>query len=159
LALTDVLRSSTVISRCAFKGITEAQHIRLAGQGLRPPQGGAAGDIFLAVSFAPHPIYRAQGKGIFMNLPVAPWEAALGDKELLPTPGGKVDLSIPPNARSGQKLRPSGKALPDHSAGDLYTNVVNVNPRVTTSEARDIFAQMARKIPFDPHEELERASS
>ena len=134
------------------RGVTEGQNIRLAGQG----SGDGMGDIYLEVAFAPHPIYRAEGKDIFMDLPVAPWEAALGGKIVLPTPGGKVDLKIPPNARTGQNLRLKGKGLPGRPAGNLMASLVIVNPNVTSDEARDLFAKMAREIPFDPRQNLER---
>ncbi|UWQ35338.1 DnaJ domain-containing protein (plasmid) [Leisingera sp. M527] len=131
-------------------GITEGQHIRLAGQGLTRPEGGAAGDLFLEVSFAPHPVYRSDGRDLYLDLPVTPWEAALGGKVMMPTPDGKVALTIPANARSGQKLRLKGKGLPGTPAGDIFATLRIVNPKVTTEEARRVFEQMAREVPFNP---------
>lgn len=131
-------------------GVTEGQTIRVAGQGDAP------GDVFLEVTFAPHPIYRIVGRDIFMDLPVAPWEAALGGKLVVPTPDGKVDLKIPANAKSGQKLRLKGKGIPGYPPGDLYANLQIVNPRVSTDEARDLFHKMAQEMPFDPRENLRR---
>ncbi|MBY6068839.1 DnaJ domain-containing protein [Leisingera aquaemixtae] len=132
------------------KGITEGQHIRLAGQGMAPPGGGLPGDLFLEVSFAPHPVYRAVGRDLYLDLPVAPWEAALGGKVMMPTPDGKVALTIPANARSGQKLRLKGKGLPGTPAGDIFATLRIVNPKVTTEEARRVFERMAREVPFNP---------
>lgn len=132
------------------KGVIEGQHIRLAGQGMAPPGGGAPGDLFLEVNFAPHPVYRADGRDLYLDLPVAPWEAALGGKVTLPTPQGKVSLGIPGNARSGQKLRLKGKGLPGVPPGDIYATLRIVNPKVTTDEARRLFEQMAREVPFNP---------
>lgn len=132
------------------KGILEGQHIRLPGQGLAPPGGGAAGDLFLEVSFAPHPVYRADGRDLYLELPVTPWEAALGGKVMMPTPDGKVTLTIPANARGGQKLRLKGKGLPGTPPGDIYATLRIVNPEVTTEEAREFFEQMAREVPFNP---------
>lgn len=138
------------------KGITEGQTIRLAGQAAGAGRDGALGDIYLEVSFAPHPIYRVEGKDILMDLPVAPWEAALGGKIVLPTPGGKVDLKIPSNARAGQTLRLKGKGLPGRPAGNLLATLVIVNPDATTDEARGLFEKMAREMPFNPRDDLER---
>ena len=132
------------------KGITEGQHIRLPGLGLPPPGGGAPGDLFLEVSFAPHPVYRAVGRDLYLDLPVAPWEAALGGKVLMPAPDGKVALTIPANAHSGQKLRLKGKGLPGTPAGDIFATLRIVNPKVTTEEARRVFELMAREVPFNP---------
>lgn len=129
------------------KGALEGQHIRIAGQG-------GAGDLFLEIQFAAHPVYRAEGRDLFLDLPVAPWEAALGGKVVMPTPGGKVDLRIPKNARSGQKLRLRGKGLPGTPPGDIYATLRIVNPAVTTDEARAFFERMARDMAFDPRAEM-----
>lgn len=132
------------------KGVTEGQHIRLAGQGAPGRGAGPAGDLFLEIAFAPHPIYRPDGRDLYVDLPIAPWEAALGDHVVMPTPGGKVDLRIPKNARTGQKLRLKGKGLPGTPPGNIYATLKIVNPDVSTEEARAFFEQMARKMPFDP---------
>ncbi|WP_257884165.1 DnaJ C-terminal domain-containing protein [Sulfitobacter sp. CW3] len=130
------------------KGVSAGQHIRLAGQGA--PGAKAAGDLFLEVAFAPHPIYRPEGKDLYLDLPIAPWEAALGGHVVMPTPGGKVDLRIPENARSGQKMRLKGKGLPGTPAGNIYATLKIVNPKVETEEARAFFEKMAKDLAFDP---------
>lgn len=134
------------------KGIAEGQHIRLAGQGA--PGTGGAGDLFLEVSFAPHPVYHPDGRDLYLDLPIAPWEAALGGQVVMPTPGGKVDLRIPANARTGQKLRLKGKGLPGNPAGDIFATLKIVNPKVETEEARAFFERMAKDMPFDPRAHL-----
>lgn len=136
------------------KGIIEGQHIRLAGQGGPGPQGGSAGDLFLEVTFAAHPVYRVEGRNLHLDLPIAPWEAALGGKVVMPTPDGKVDLKIPKNARTGQKLRLKGKGLPGPPPGDIFATLKIVNPKVSTAQARKLFEQMAEEIPFDPRANL-----
>ena len=136
------------------RGITEGQHIRLAGQGAPSAGAGPAGDLFLEVAFAPHPVYRPDGRNLHLDLPIAPWEAALGGKVVMPTPSGKVDLRIPKNARSGQKLRLKGKGLPGQPAGDIFATLKIVNPKVSTNEAREFFEQMAKEMPFDPRAHL-----
>jgi len=136
------------------RGILEGQTIRLRGQGMEAPGGGQAGDLFLEVSFAPHPTYSIDGRDLHLDLPVTPWEAALGAKIALPTPAGRVNLSIPKNARSGQKLRLKGKGLPAHPAGDIYATLKIVNPKVTSGEAKAFFEKMAREMPFDPRAHL-----
>jgi curved DNA-binding protein len=134
------------------KGVAEGQHIRLAGQGT--PGAGAAGDLFLEISFAPHPVYRPDGKDLYLDLPITPWEAALGGPVTMPTPDGKVDLRIPKNARSGQKMRLKGKGLPGQPAGDIYATLKIVNPKAETAEARAFFEKMAEAMPFDPRANL-----
>lgn len=136
------------------KGIQEGQHIRLAGQGTPPMGGGTAGDLFLEVTFAAHPVYRAEGRDLHLDLPITPWEAALGGHVVMPTPGGKVDLRIPKNARSGQKMRLKGKGLPGAPAGDIYATLKIVNPNVTTDAEKRVFEEMARTMAFDPRAHL-----
>ena len=129
------------------KGVTEGQHLRLSGQG-------QMGDVLVEITFAPHPVYRPDGKDLHMTLPVTPWEAALGGHIVMPTPGGPVDLKIPKNARSGQKLRLRGKGLPGTPYGNLIATLNIVNPDVSTDTARKLFEQMAKDLPFDPRAKL-----
>lgn len=133
------------------KGTVEGQHIRVAGQG---DLSGTGGDLFLEVRFASHPVYRAEGRDLYVELPVAPWEAALGDRVVMPTPGGKVELRIPRDARTGQKLRLKGKGLPGSPAGNIYVTLRIVNPKATTKEAQEFFEEMARVMPFDPRSDM-----
>lgn len=150
----NVSMQDRAISVQVPKGITAGQHIRLAGQGMPGLNTGAAGDLFLEVAFGSHPVYHLDGKDLYLDLPITPWEAALGGHVVLPTPAGKVDLRIPKNARSGQKLRLKGKGLPGVPVGDIYATLKIVNPKVTTAQARALFEQMAKEMPFDPRAHL-----
>ncbi len=136
------------------KGIAQGQHIRLAGQGEPGFGKGPAGDLFLEVTFTAHPVYRPDGKDLHLDLPITPWEAALGGHVVMPTPGGKVDLRTPKNARSGQKMRLKGKGLPGPPAGDIYATLKIVNPKVETAEARAFFERMAKDMAFDPRAQM-----
>lgn len=132
------------------KGVSEGQNIRLKGQGLPGFGSGPAGDLFLEVAFAPHPLFRIDGRDLYLDLPVTPWEAALGGKVTMPAPGGKVDIRIPQNARTGQKLRLRGRGVPGAKTGDLYASLKIVNPPKTTEKGRELFEQLAREMDFDP---------
>jgi curved DNA-binding protein len=136
------------------KGVSEGQNIRLKGKGSSSTPGGPVGDLYLEVYFEPHPVYRPEGRDLYMDLPVAPWEAALGQKIVLPTPDGKVDLKLPRNARSGQKMRLKGKGLPGNPPGDIYATLKIVNPQASTKEAQQFFEKMAQEMPFDPRANL-----
>jgi curved DNA-binding protein len=124
------------------KGIREGQQIRLAGQGGTGMGGGAAGDLYLEVAFKPHPRYRASGKDIYVDVPVMPWEAALGGSVKVATPSGEVNLKIPEGSQSGKTLRLKGGGLPGKSAGDFYAVLKLVNPPVNTEKARAAFKQL-----------------
>ena len=117
------------------KGNIEGQHIRLAGQGTPSLNGGEAGDLFIEIAFARHPVHRPDGRDLHLDLPVTPWEAGLGGKIIMATRGGTIDLRIPENARGGQKLRVKGKSLPGKPAGDIYATLKIVNPKVSNEHA------------------------
>jgi curved DNA-binding protein len=131
-------------------GVTNGQKIRLSGQGSAGMGGGPSGDIYLEVSIKPHHLYKLRGRDVTVELPVAPWEAALGCKVEVPTLGGTVTLNIPANARNGQKLRLRGRGLPGDPSGDQFVVLRIVNPPADTETARDLFERMKRELPFNP---------
>ena len=138
------------------KGVMPGQFLRLPGQGLMAQEGGRHGDLFVEVTFAPHPTYRVDGKDLLLELPIAPWEAALGTSLDLATPGGDVKLKVPQNARSGQKLRLKGKGLPTTPPGHLYATLRIVNPDASSAEAQKVFETMAKSFDFNPRSSLKR---
>ncbi|MBL8250639.1 MAG: DnaJ domain-containing protein [Candidatus Competibacter sp.] len=125
-------------------GVTSGQKIRLAGQG----SGG--GDLYLELVIGAHPFYQLQGRNITLELPLAPWEAALGGKVEVPTLGGSVTLNIPPNTQNGQTLRLRGRGLPGHPPGDQLAVSRIVNPPGDSEAARELFRRMERELSFDP---------
>ena len=125
------------------KGIRAGQHIRLAGQGAPGMGQGGAGDLYLDVEFLPHALYRAEGHDVYMTLPVAPWEAALGAEVEAPTPTGEVELKIPPGSASGRKLRLKGRGLPGKTPGDFYFVLQVVLPAAATEAAKKAYEDMA----------------
>jgi len=105
------------------KGVRAGQRIRLAGQG------GNGGDLYLEVEFAPHRLYRLEGTDLYLDLPITPWEAALGATVKVPTLGGAVELNIPAGSQSGDKLRLRGRGLPaTPTPGDQYVVLKMVTP-------------------------------
>jgi curved DNA-binding protein len=135
-------------------GIMHGQVIRLAGQGSAGAGGGRAGDLLLEVAIASHRLYRVDGRDVTLELPVAPWEAALGATVSTPTLGGPVELRIPPGARAGQKLRLRGRGLPGDPPGEQYVALKIVLPPADTPRARELYETLARELPFDPRAEL-----
>ncbi len=134
------------------KGVRAGQQVRLAGQGAAGV--GGAGNLYLEVQFKPHPFYSVDGSDIYLKLPVAPWEAALGATVKAPTPDGAVEVKIPPNSQSGRKLRLKSRGLPGNPAGDLYLTLEVVLPEATTSRARELYQTMAQELAFDPRHSL-----
>jgi curved DNA-binding protein len=138
------------------KGVKEGQRIRLAGQGGSGARGGAAGDLYLEIHFKPHRFFRAEGRDIFLELPVTPWEAALGKTVTAPTLAGKVDLKLPSGSQSGQKLRLKGRGLPGKPPGDQYVILRIVTPEASTPEAKNLYSKMAEIMPMNPRARMER---
>ncbi len=135
------------------KGITAGQQIRLAGQG--GGSGKNRGDLYLEVEFRPHRLYHPEGRDIFLDLPITPWEAALGETVKVPTLGGHVELRIPPGSQSGRKLRLKGRGLPGSPPGDQYVVLKIVTPRAETPEAEEIYRRMAETMAWNPRHEME----
>ena len=132
------------------KGVRQGQHIRLAGQGGAGIGKGEPGDLYLQVEFRPHPFYRVEDKDVYLDLPVAPWEAALGATIKAPTPAGNVDLKIPAGSTSGKKLRLRGRGIPAATPGDLYAVLRIALPSADSKQAEDLYREMEQKMKFNP---------
>ncbi|MEV0128648.1 DnaJ C-terminal domain-containing protein [Dactylosporangium sp. NPDC050688] len=133
-------------------GVVDGQRIRLAGQGNPGVAGGPPGDLYLVVHLAPHPRWRVEGRDIVLDLPVAPWEAALGAQVPLDAPGGPVRVGVPAGTPSGRRLRLRGQGLPNPRGhpGDLFAEVRIVVPATLTGPERDLFEQLRAASAFDP---------
>jgi curved DNA-binding protein len=136
------------------KGVSQHQHIRLAGQGGTGIGRGEAGDLYLEVEFRPHPFYHVEGRDVFLDLPVAPWEAALGATVKAPPPGGTVDLKIPAGSGGGRKLRLKGRGIPGQPPGDLYVVLQIALPPAGTEAARAAWRELESRLKFNPRARL-----
>lgn len=132
------------------KGVRTGQVIRLAGQGSAGVGKGGPGDLLLEVEFRPHPRFRIDGADLHMDLPVAPWEAALGAVISVTIPDGEIKVRIPAGTQSGQQLRVRGKGIPSHPPGDLLLDIQVVVPLADTPKARQIYETMSQELAFDP---------
>jgi len=148
-----VMREKTLTVRIP-KGVREGQHIRLKGQGQPGLNGGPAGDLYLEVSFRPDSRFRVQGRDVHVDLPVAPWEAALGGKVKVPTPTGALELKVPAGSQCGRKLRLKGKGIPGKQPGDLYAVLKVVLPPANTAKAKELYEKMRDELAFNPRAEL-----
>jgi len=143
-----VVRERTLNVRIP-KGIRSGQKIRLAGQGGPGLGDGKAGDLYLEVQLNPHNMYRVDGSDVYLDLPVAPWEAALGATIETPTPSGKVDLRIPPSSNQGSKLRLKGRGIPGRDPGDMYVILKVMLPPCDDS-TRALYEDMKEQSVFNP---------
>ena len=136
-------------------GVTDGQRIRLAGQGGRGSDGARDGDLYLIAAIAPHPRYRLDGRDLYVELRLAPWEAALGTSVALDTPGGEVKVKVPGGTSSGRRIRLAGRGLPNPKgkAGDLYAEARIMMPARLSRAERRLFEQLAAESNFDPRKQ------
>ena len=146
------------------KGIRAGQHIRLAAQGSPGMGQGSPGDLYLDVEMLPHPLFRTDGYDVYMDLPVAPWEAALGAEVEAPTPTGRVEIKIPVGSAAGRKLRLKGRGLPGkneataggRAPGDFYFVLQIALPAADTEAAKKAYADWAEALKaFNPRAPVE----
>ncbi|MCW3025719.1 MAG: chaperone DnaJ domain protein [Solirubrobacterales bacterium] len=133
-------------------GVIDGQRIRLAGEGSPGAGGGRSGDLFLRVRLKPDPRFRVEGRDIYTDIRVAPWEAALGASVEVRTLGGTTRVKVPAGSSSDRKLRLRGKGLPSPGGkgGDLYAVVKVMVPKKLTAEERELFERLASISSFDP---------
>jgi curved DNA-binding protein len=138
------------------RGIRNGQHLRLAGQGAAGHGTGPAGDLYLEIEIAPDPHFRIDGRDVYFDLPVAPWEAALGASVTAPTPDGSVQLTVPPGSAAGRKLRLRGRGLPSVPPGDLYAVLSIALPLADSPPAQEAYRGLAKSFAdFNPRRALE----
>jgi curved DNA-binding protein len=147
------------------KGATSGQRLRVRGKGGPGVGGGPAGDLFLEITLAPHPLYKVEGHDLFIDLPLSPSEAVLGAQVELPTLEGSVQLKVKPGATAGQKLRLAGKGLPyagastKGTAGDLYAVIQIVVPPTPGEREKALYKELAAASSFDPRARFKTAQA
>lgn len=140
-------------------GIKSGQKIRVAGQGGPGRAGGSKGDLYVTVNIAKHPVFDVRGKDVYMTLPIAPWEAALGAHITVPTLGGSVDLKVPPGSQGGQTLRLKKRGMPGQSPGNQYVMLKIVIPQPSTDEQRALYQKMQEQMSFNPRQYIEQTGA
>jgi curved DNA-binding protein len=140
------------------RGAVDGQRLRLRGKGGAGANGGPSGDIYLNIALRPHPLFRADGHDLYLDLPLAPWEAALGASIDVPTLSGRVRLRVPAGTHAGQKLRLSGRGLPKPKGGegDLFAIVQIDVPGSPSEREKALFRQLAEVSRFDPRAHFPR---
>jgi curved DNA-binding protein len=142
-------------------GVTDGQRIRLAGEGQPGAGGGPAGDLFLRVRLRRHPRFHVEGRDLHADLPVAPWEAALGASVEVETLDGTARVTVPAGSSSGRRLRLRGEGMPGPrgAQGDLYLTVMIHVPKQLSSRERELFEQLADASDFDPRRRERRRAT
>ena len=136
------------------KGVKQGQRIRLTGQGSPGLGKGQAGDLYLEIEFNPHKLFKIEGRDLYLDLPISPWEAALGATVKAPTPEGPVDLKIPQGTTAGRKLRLRKRGIPGTPPGDLYANLTITLPAAESDAAIELYRKMEKELAYNPRSEL-----
>ena len=143
------------------RGVASGEKLRVPGKGGAGFRGGPAGDLYLDVDVQEHPLYRVAGQDIYVDLPLAPWEAVLGTTVSLPTPAGKVSLKVPPGTRAGQHLRLGGRGLARGSGtpGHLFAMARIEVPTTLDDTQRDLYRKLAEQSTFNPRAHMEQEAA
>jgi curved DNA-binding protein len=138
------------------KGATDGQRLRVPGKGGPGFNDGPPGDLYLNIHLRPHPLYRVTGHDLYLELPLAPWEAVLGASVEVPTLEGRVAITVKPGSKAGQKLRIGGKGLakPGGGSGDLYCVLTIVVPDKPAEAELSLYRKLADVSAFKPREHL-----
>jgi curved DNA-binding protein len=134
------------------QGVTDGERLRIPGRGGAGSGGGPDGDVYLHIQLQPHPLFRPVGHDLYLELPLTPWEAALGSQIELPSLDGRVRVTVKPGAQAGQKLRLAGKGLPKRGegAGDLYAVLQIVVPTQISEREQELYRELATVSTFQP---------
>ena len=138
------------------KGAEDGQRLRLAGKGGAGHNGGKSGDLYIVLALQPHPVYRVTGRDLYLDLPLAPWEAVLGASVEVPTLAGTVEMNIPSGTLAGRKLRLAKRGLPSAKGepGDLYA-IVRIEVAASPSaRERELYGELQQASSFDPRARL-----
>ncbi|MBD8603315.1 DnaJ domain-containing protein [Pseudomonas sp. CFBP 8771] len=149
--LTDVVKNLNVKIPA---GVADGERMRLKGQGAPGVAGGASGDLFLTLRLAAHPLFEVDAPDLVIQVPLAPWEVALGTKVAVPTLTGRINLTIRPDSQNGQRLRVKGMGMKNKlgGRGDLFAQLKVVMPTQADESTRAAWAELARHAEFDPRE-------
>ena len=142
------------------RGVADGDRLKLKGKGGKGLNGGPDGNLYLNIELKAHPLYRATGHDLYIDLPLAPWEAALGATVEVPTPAGPVNLKVKPGTSSGQKLRLGGRGLPrrGEGAGDLYAVAQIAVPESANEREQKLYKELAEHSKFDPRHNFAKGS-
>jgi len=136
-------------------GVTDGQQIRVAAQGEPGTGGESPGDLFLHLTVLPHRWFRLEGRDVWLDLPVTPWEVALGDTVRVPTLAGRVDLKIPKGSQTDRQLRLKERGLPGRPPGDQFVVLKIVTPAADDAAREALYKQMAAAMAMNPRQAME----
>jgi DnaJ-class molecular chaperone len=134
------------------EGVMDGQVLRLKGKGAPGGPGGEPGDALVEIKIRPHPEFRREGDDILLELPISIDEAVLGGRVEVPTPTGRVQLTIPKGTSSGRVFRLKGKGVRSRggNVGDQLVTVKIVLPPEIDESLSYFFSEWRQKHGYDP---------
>ena len=153
ISLKNIEGDSKTFSVKIPEGIRDGEKIRLIGQGKEGKNGGKNGDLFLKVKIEDDKKFKLKGYDIYTELPITPWEAALGTKTAIKTIDDETSIYIPKGIQSGEKLVISNKGYKGENKdkrGNLIIKVKIVIPKDLTNEEKEIYKKLSEISKFNP---------
>jgi molecular chaperone DnaJ len=138
-------------------GVSTGSKVRIPGKGNAGRNGGAPGDLFITIQVDPHPLFKREGKNIYVKVPITVPEATLGAKIEVPTLYGNTRIRIPPGTKSGQKFRLRDKGVPvlgKKLRGDQFVEVAIVPPPFNDERIRELMKQLQEVSKENPRDKL-----
>ncbi|OKH27152.1 DnaJ C-terminal domain-containing protein [Chroogloeocystis siderophila] len=133
-------------------GVKSGSRIRVKGKGQISPFSQQRGDLYLTIELLPHSFYRFEGNNLICEIPISPVEAVLGAQIEVPTPDGKVTMTLPSGVDSGQTLRLRDKGWRDSKGNrtDLLVRLKIVTPKELSVQERECYEKLQQVSSFNP---------
>ncbi len=136
-------------------GVTDGQVLRLRGKGGHGLGEGEPGDALIEIGVKPHPVFKREGDDIVVEVPITFDEAVLGGKVEVPTIGGRVSVTVPPGANTGQTLRLKGRGIKSKGgAGDQLVKLSVVLPERIDEDLKSFAERWRQDHSYDPRRKL-----
>ena len=148
-----VLPTGKTLDVAVPAGVEDGKQIRLRGQGRPGGRGAPVGDAIVTVHYAPHALFKVEGRDLRFDLPITLYEAVLGARVRVPTLSGEVEMAIPPGTNGGRVLRLRGKGLPasgDAAHGDLLATLRIAMPPAEDADLTKLMRRLRDEKPYDP---------
>ena len=138
-------------------GAKTGSRLRIKGKGQPSPFSGQRGDLYLNIELQPHSLFKFKGDNLMAEIPITPPEAVLGADIAVPTPDGKVTMTVPPGVNSGQSLRLKGKGWrkPNNQRSDLMVKLKIVTPKDISDTEKEYYQKLEQTSNYNPRRSLE----
>ena len=151
---SGTVRSQQSLSVRIPAGVDTGSRLKLRGEGEAGPNAGTAGDLYVVLHVADHPLFLREGNDVICEVPLSIAQAALGAEVDVPTLEGANRLKVPAGTQSGQVFRLKGRGIPDvngYGRGDEIVRIVVETPRKLSARQRELLEEFARIAGEEVH--------